>query len=313
MGSKRTRDRGATIAAAPQGAFLVIAFFLAAALAAPQAPVAEVRVVEYLEANVKPGQPVVVSELYNTVFTGPAERAALNRLFNTFFKMPLYLAQHLAAAGKPPTLREISEQFHFEVPGEADVMLRIMESDPRMPRFITRDATTGEITSVDVDRILAHPRFGKVLERTITGWEGRPAPAFATTTYDGKPLTSESLTGEPHLVYFWFTGCPPCERTAPLLAVLDREFAPRGFRIVALNADRTLELPYADEDRAAYAKKHGWGFTLAHMTAETQEAYGAVSVFPTMFFVDRKGTVVKQFVNFQEKATLEGAVQAAMQ
>jgi thiol-disulfide isomerase/thioredoxin len=291
----------------------VIAFLLAAALAAPQAPEAEVRVVEYLKANVKPGQPVVVSELYNTVFTGPEERAALNRLFNTFFKMPLYLAQHLAAAGKPPTLGEISEQFHFEVPGEADVMLRIMESDPRMPRFITRDAATGEITSVDVDRILAHPRFGKALERTITGWEGRPAPSFATTTYDGTPLTSESLAGKPHLLYFWFTGCPPCVQTSPLLAELDREFAPRGFRIVALNADRALELPYTDEDRAAYAKKHGWSFTLAHMTPEVQEAHGAVSVFPTLFFVDRKGNVVRQLVNFQDKATLERASRVALE
>ena len=291
----------------------MIAFILAAALAALQAPEAEVRVVEYLRANVKPGQPVVVSDLYNTVFTSPEDRAVLNRLFNTFFKVPLYLAQHLAAAGKPPTLREISEQFQFEVPGEADVMLRIMEADPRMPRFITRDAATGEITSVDVDRILAHPRFGKALERTITGWEGRPAPAFATTTYDGTPLTSESLAGKPHLVYFWFTGCPPCVRTAPLLAELDREFAPRGFRIVALNADRALELPYTDEDRAAYAKKYGWVFTLAHMTPDVQEAYGAVSVFPTLFFVDRKGTVVRYFVNFQEKATLDEAIRVAMQ
>jgi len=291
----------------------VIALLLAALVAIPQAPEAEVRVVEYLRANVKPGQPVVVSDLYNTVFTSPEDRAVLNRLFNTFFKVPLYLAQHLAAAGKPPTLREISEQFQFEVPGEADVMLRIMEADPRMPRFITRDAATGEITSVDVDRILAHPRFGKALERTITGWEGRPAPAFATTTYDGTPLTSESLAGKPHLVYFWFTGCPPCVRTAPLLVELDREFAPRGFRIVALNADRALELPYTDEDRAAYAKKYGWVFTLAHMTPDVQEAYGAVSVFPTLFFVDRKGTVVRHFVNFQEKATLDEAIRVAMQ
>jgi thiol-disulfide isomerase/thioredoxin len=262
---------------------------------------------------VKPGQPVVVSELYNAVFTDPAERAVLNRLFDTFFKVPLYLAQHVAAAGKPPSLREVSEQFRFEVPGEADVMLRIMESDPRMPRFFTRDPATGEITSVDVDRILAHPRFGKALERTITGWEGRPAPAFATTTYDGQPLTSESLSGKPQLLYFWFTGCPPCVRTAPLLAELDREFGPRGLRVVGLNADRALDLPYADEDRAAYAKKHGWTFTLAHATPGVQDAYGAVSVFPTFFFVDRKGVVVRQLVNFQEKETLERACRVALE
>jgi thiol-disulfide isomerase/thioredoxin len=291
----------------------VIALALAVLLAAPQSPPAEARVVEYLKANVKPGQPVVVSELYNTVFTGPEERAALNRLFNTFFKLPLYMAQHQKAAGKPPTLAEISEQFRFQVPGQADVMLRVMESDPRMPKFIARDAATGEITSVDVEKILAHPKFGKALERTITGWEGQQAPAFATTTYDGKPLASEALAGTPHLLYFWFTGCPPCMRTSPLLAELDKAYAAKGFRIVGLNADRVLEIPTSDEDRAAYAKRNGWAFTLAHMTPEAQEAYGAVSVFPTLFFVDRKGTVVKHFVNFQEKAALEEAIRVALQ
>jgi thiol-disulfide isomerase/thioredoxin len=292
---------------------LVIALVLAVLVAAPQAPPAEARVVEYLKANVRPGQPVVVSELYNTVFTTPEERTALNRLFNTFFKIPLYVAQHQKASGRPPTLAEISEQFRFQAPGQADVMLRIMESDPRMPRFLTRDPASGEITSVDVEAILAHPRFGKALERTITGWEGNPAPAFSVTTYGGETLASSSLAGKPHLLYFWFTGCPPCVRTSPLLAELDRVYAARGFRIVGLNADRALELPYSDEDRTAYAKKYGWTFTLAHMTAEAQEAYGSVSVFPTLFFVDRRGTVVKHFVNFQEKGALEEAIRMALQ
>ena len=296
-----------------QGATRLLGFLLAATLATAGASSAEARVVEYLKANVRPGEPVVVSHLYNDVFTGAEERAVLNRLFDTFFKMPLYLAQQVTASGKPPTLREISEQFHFAVPGEADVMLRIMESDPRMPRFVTRDPTTGEITKVDVDAILRNPRFGRALERTITGWEGRLAPAFATTTYEGGPLTSESLAGRPHLLYFWFTGCPPCTRTAPLLAELDREFGPKGLRIVALNADRVLELPYSDEARGAYARKEGWSFTLGYMTPEVQERYGAVSVFPTLFFVDRKGTVVRQFVNFQEKETLEKACRVALE
>lgn len=289
------------------------ALLLVIALAAPQAPEAEVKVVEYLKANTKPGQRVVVSELYNEVFTTDAERAVLNRLFNTFFKLPLYLAQHQQAAGKPPTLAEISEQFRFPVPGQADVMLRIMETDPRMPKLIRRNPVSGEIVSIDVDRILAHPRFGKALERTISGWEGRPAPAFAATRYDGKPVASADLAGRPHLLYFWFTNCPPCVRTSPLLAELDRAYAAKGFRIVALNADRVLELPYGDEERLAYAKQQGLAFTLAHLTPEVQESYGSVSVFPTMFFVDAKGTIVKHFVNQQDKAALDAAVKLALE
>jgi thiol-disulfide isomerase/thioredoxin len=284
----------------------------AAAASPPDANAAEARVVEYLQAHVHAGEPVVVSKLYNEVFTAPGERAALNRLFNTFFKIPLFVVQHQRSAGRPPSLDEISGQFHFLAPGEAALMLRIMESDPRVPRFLTRDPGTGEITHVDSEAILADPRFGKALERTITGLEGRPAPAFSVERFDGKTLGTADLAGRPHLVYFWFTGCPPCQRTSPLLAELERAYRPRGFEVVALNADRALDLPIGDEERSAYAQKVGDAFTLAHASPEALQAWGGISVFPTMFFVDRKGTVVRQLVNFQDKAALEDAIRSTL-
>jgi hypothetical protein len=107
-----------------------------AALGLAQPGATETRVVEYLKAHVRAGERVVVSDLYNRVFTAPDERAVLNHLFNVFFKIPLFAAQYQKAAGRPPTLAELSEQFRFQVPGEADVMLRIMEADlRRLARF----------------------------------------------------------------------------------------------------------------------------------------------------------------------------------
>jgi thiol-disulfide isomerase/thioredoxin len=280
---------------------------LLAVLAAAQASPAELKVVEYLKQHVRPGETVVVSQLYNEVFTSDEEHAVLNRLFNSFFKLPLFIAQHQQTVGRPPTLQEISDQFHFPVPGEAELMLRIMESDPRVPRFIKRNHINGEIQIVDVDRILESPRFGKQLERTIGGFEGRPAPAFEVTRYDGSPLTSKDLAGKPYLLYFWFTGCPPCLHTSPLLVELQHRYAAKGFSVVGLNADRVLELPYGDAERRAYAREQGLDFTLAELTPAVQQAYGSVSVFPTLFFVDAKGTIVKQ------QATLEAAIQLALE
>jgi thiol-disulfide isomerase/thioredoxin len=273
---------------------------------------AEARVVAYLKQNVRPGVRVVVSDLVNRVFTAPEERAVLDRLFNSFFKIPLFVAQYQRSAGRPPSLSELSEQFRFEIPGEADVLLRIMESDPRMPRFLARDPGSGEILRVDVEAILAHPTFGKRLERSIAGWQGRPAPAFEAEGYDGRPLRSQSLAGKPHLVYFWFSDCPPCLKTTPLLVELYRTYASRGFEIVAANADRLLELPFADADRAAYARRLAIPFALVHANAEMQEAYGAVSVFPTLFFVDADGVVVEHLVNFTERSVLDAALRRAL-
>jgi thiol-disulfide isomerase/thioredoxin len=287
-----------------------------AALAAanPAVPAdAEVRIVEYLRQHVKPGQRVVVSELFNRVFTAPEERAALNRLFDTFFKIPLFAAQYQKAMGKPPSLREIAEQFRFGVPGQADVMLRVMESDPRVPKFLERNAATGEIEKVDVEAILGDPRFGKQLERTITGFEGRPAPPFSIASYEGSPVDSATLAGKPHLIYFWFSNCPPCVRTTPVLVELYKAYHPKGFQILGINADQVLEVPADQTQRVEYARKSAIAFPLAHMTTEMQAAYGQVSLFPTLFFIDRKGTVVKHLMNAQPRAALEEAIQLALQ
>jgi thiol-disulfide isomerase/thioredoxin len=273
---------------------------------------AELRIVEYLQAHVAPGQRVVVSELYNEVFTTPEERAVLDRLFNTFFKIPLFVAQFSEASGRPPTLAELSGQFRFEIPGEANVILKIMESDPRMPPFLERDKATGEIVRVDVDAIQAHPHFGKLLERSLSGWVGRPVPAFALKAYDGSTLSAADLAGKGYLVYFWFTGCPPCVETTPKLVELYAEFAPRGFEIVAVNADVLLELPYTDEQRARYVSEMKIRFKTTHATADAQAAFGAVSVFPTMFFVDREGTIVAQHVSAQSREVLVAAIEKTL-
>src|SRR3989454_2010780 len=277
-----------------------------------QASSTETRIGDYIKAMGVPGRAVVVSDLYNNVFKTPEERKVLDRLYSTFFKIPMFIVQYNTASRKIPTLKELSEQFNFTVPGEADVILRIMEADPRVPKFFERNPKTGEITKVDIDTIKASPQFSRVIERTIAGWVGKEAPPFSLTAYDGKPVTSAQLEGQPHLMYFWFTNCPPCVKTAPILAELYKKYAQQGFKVVGANADKVLDLPYDDKIRADYAKKYGFNFTLTHLNTQTQQGYGGVIVFPTMFFVDKKGTIVKHFVNFQEKPTLEAAIQQTL-
>jgi thiol-disulfide isomerase/thioredoxin len=286
---------------------------LFAALAGPAAADAEVRIVEYLRRHVKPGQEVVVSDLYNRVFTAPEERAVLDGLFDRFFKIPLFAAQYQQARGRPPSLQEIAEQLRFHVPGQADVMLRVLESDPRLPRFLARSAQTGEIEKVDVEAILADPRFGAPVERSLAGLEGRPAPPFSIAAYDGSAVRSAALAGRPHLIYFWFSDCPPCVRTTPALVELYEKYRPQGLEVVGVNADTVLEVPLDDAARAEYARKAHVRFTLAHLTAEMQAAYGQVSVFPTLVFVNRKGTVVKQLVSAPPRAEIEDAIRLTLQ
>mgnify|MGYP000368123372 CR=1 FL=1 len=105
-------------------------------------------------------------------------------------------------------------------------------------------------------------------------------------------------------------GEPPCDFHAATGAAADDEDgrirflygAPCFFRQHI--ADRVLELETTDQQRAAYVKKEGFTFPVGHLNKEMQEAYGNVNVYPTLFLVNSRGVIVKNYVNYQPYETL---------
>jgi len=265
---------------------------------------AEERVLTYLRDNLRPGQPLLLSELYNKVFTQPDERQALDKLYRAFFRIPLFVVQYERRFGKPPGLDVIAEQFDLGSSEAADILLRVMEADPRVPRFLAREPKTGQITKVDIERIESDPRFGKPLERQLAGWVGKPAPRFTLFDLDGKEMDSTALRGKAVLLYVWFTGCPPCAKETGELEVLAREFAACGLVIVAANADRLLNLAYDDSARRRFAGELSVHSPIVHWTQESDAAYGGISIFPTLFLIDREGIIRHHWVGFVGLAEL---------
>lgn len=259
---------------------------------------AEIRVLRYVRDHLQPGQPLLVTELYNKVFTQPEERKALNKLYSAFFRIPFFLVQYQEKFGSPPRLSVIAQQFDLPSPEAAEILLRVMESDPRVPRFLTRDPVTHEITKVAVEEIRRDPEFGQKLEHQLSGWEGRPAPDFRLATLDGKEVDSSTLRGKVVLLYVWFTGCPPCMKETPALAALNREFSAGGLSVVGANADRVLGLSYDDAVRRRYLQEQHITFPVVHWTKESDSAYGNISIFPTLFLIDGRGVVVHHWVGF---------------
>jgi thiol-disulfide isomerase/thioredoxin len=295
------------------GGALLLAAALAGIVPARAASDAESRVLEYIRTHLEPGQPLMVTDLYNRVFTQPDERQALNKLYNAFFRIPLFVANYQEKYKAPPTLAVIAQQFDLHSPGEADVLLRVMESDPRVPKFLTRDPKTGEITGVDVERIKADPKFGQALSRQIGGWEGRPAPDAVLPRLGGGDLSLTELSGKVLLLEVWFTGCPPCMQEAPALTSLEQELSPRGLTIVGANADRVLGLGYDDAVRQHYAVEHHITYPIVNWTSEADHAYGGISIFPTLFLIDRKGVVRDHWIGFAPVETLRKAIAGVLQ
>ena len=273
---------------------------------------AETRVLDYIREHLQPGQPLLVSELYSKVFTQPDERQALNKLYNAFFRIPLFAAQYQEKFSHPPSLKTIAEQFDLRTPQAAQVLLRVMESDPRVPRFLTRDPKTGEVTRVDVEMVRSDSRFAQAIERQLSGWEGKPAPEFKLPGLDRPDIDSATLGGKLALIYVWFTGCPPCMKETPELVTLDGEFAGRGVAIVAANADRLLGLSYDDAVRRRYLAEHQAKFPVVHWTKESDAAFGNISIFPTLFLIDPKGVIIRHWVGYVSAEEVRRALADAL-
>lgn len=303
--------KGKTIPRAAAASLLVC--LLAGAWCQASQAAAERRVLDYIRDHVQPGQPLVVSELYNQVFTQPDERQALDKLYRAFFRIPLFVAQYQQRTGRPPSLEVIAQQFDLSSPQAADVLLRVMESDPRVPRFITRDPKTGAITRVDIVAIQSDPRFGQTLERQLSGWEGKPAPDFVLPRLGGGEVGSASLRGKVALLYVWFTGCPPCMKETPELVRLQEEFGGRGLEVLGANADGLLGLGYDDAVRERYARAQKINFSLAAWTRQADAAWGSIAIFPTLFLMDRNGMILRHWVGYAAPADLRRALEPALE
>ena len=273
---------------------------------------AQAKILKYIRDHLKAGQPVRVTDLYNTVFTTPEDHAALNKLYKDFFRIPMFVVQYQQRFSAPPSLKTIAEQFSLDSPEEADTLLRVMETDPRVPKFITRDPKTGEITKVDVEMIRNDARFAQGAAHELAGWEGKTAPAFDLVGSGGKSVSSAGLDGKVALLYVWFTGCPPCMKEAPALAQLQREFRTKGFEVVGANADELLGLGISEEAHQRYAEKEGITFPIVQWTKESNLAYGGISIYPTLFLISRQGTITGHWVGFTSAATLREAIVKAI-
>lgn len=117
---------------------------------------------------------------------------------------------------------------------------------------------------------------------------GESAPDFGYTLLDGVRRHSRELRGKVVLVNFWATTCAVCLAEMPQLVELYREFAPRGFELlaVAMSHDPPARV-------AHYAQSRQLPFAVViDNTAAVARAFGDVRATPSAFLVDRRGAIV---------------------
>ena len=101
-------------------------------------------------------------------------------------------------------------------------------------------------------------------------------------------------------------------KEAPALAQLQLDFNTKGFEVVGANADALLGLGISDKAHQRYAEKEGITFPIVQWTKESNQAYGGISIYPTLFLINGQGTITGHWVGFTSPATLREAIVKAI-
>lgn len=113
----------------------------------------------------------------------------------------------------------------------------------------------------------------------------RPLPALTLPDAAGTPVNLADLRGQPFLLNFWATWCPPCDAEMPALQALHDQTGAAGLRVVAVNMQE------APDAVAAYVAGKGLSFPVLRDAEGTLAAELDVTYLPTTFFVDAEGII----------------------
>ncbi len=151
--------------------------------------------------------------------------------------------------------------------------------------------------------------------------EGKPAPELDEGDWLGsKPPSLASLRGHPVLLFFWAHWCSDCKGEAPLIADLQRIYAPKGLVVMgptkfygyAANGDDAapaVEKPYIEKIRLEF---YGMLPKMpVPLSAANFQAYGASTV-PTIVLVDSAGIVRLYHPGVMPESELAARIQAVL-
>jgi cytochrome c biogenesis protein CcmG/thiol:disulfide interchange protein DsbE len=123
---------------------------------------------------------------------------------------------------------------------------------------------------------------------------GSHAPAFRGETVAG-PRQEKTLAdyhGDVVLLNVWATYCIPCRVEMPSIEVLQKTYAPRGLRIVAVSVDDTA----GDASIRAFVQRYGLTFEILHdPTGAIEHDYQTTGV-PETFVIARDGVIRKKVI-----------------
>jgi peroxiredoxin len=124
---------------------------------------------------------------------------------------------------------------------------------------------------------------------------GSKAPDFKALTLDSIPREKRlaDYRGKVLMINVWATWCLPCRVEMPSIEALNKDYASKGLKIVAISIDD----PGTDATIRAFVKQYGLTFEVLHdAKARISEEYD-ITGYPETFIVGKDGVIRKKLMS----------------
>jgi len=136
---------------------------------------------------------------------------------------------------------------------------------------------------------------------------GNVAPDFQLQSLDGQTVSLGDLRGEPVLINFWATWCPPCRSEMPYIQEVYEEWVNRGLVVLAINIGES------SSKVEEFRQSHGLSFAVLLDTKQDVAQRYNITGIPTTFFIDKDGIIQDKIIGaFQNKTQIENRLSKIM-
>lgn len=114
--------------------------------------------------------------------------------------------------------------------------------------------------------------------------------ALGFDTPDGQSLTLADWRGQPLLLNFWATWCPPCVEEMPSLNEFQKQLRDSGVVVLAVSVD---------QNEPAYKKfieRYGLQFEVARDAEANISASFGTYRYPETYVINQRGEVLEKFI-----------------